>query len=94
MLHIVRLLMVVDGKKVVQETSMLNLTGIENNEVSSVRVHPGCTLELFKDHNNVGLLYSLTADDSFLWSNNDQVSSLSCTCQGMIFRTLKTDSKK
>ena len=81
-------------EKVIQETSMLDLTGNKNNEVSSVRVHPGCTLKLFNEHNNVGLLDSLTANVTFLSAYNDQVSSLSCTCQGMIFRTLKTDSKK
>ena len=68
----------------IQETSMLDLTGNENNEASSVRVHPGCTLKLFNEHNNVGLLDSLTADVDFLSTYNDQVSSLSCTCQGMI----------
>ena len=81
-------------EKVIQETNMLNLTGNENNEVSSVRVNPGCTLQLFDEHNNVGLLENHTADVSFLSAYNDRVSSLSCTCQGMIFRTLKTDSKK
>ena len=78
----------------IQETSMLDLTGNKNNDVSSVRVHPGCTLKLFNEHNNVGLLDSLTANVTFLSAYNDRVSSLSCTCQGMIFRTLKTDSKK
>ena len=81
-------------EKVIQETSMLDLTGNKNNEVSSVSVHPSCTLKLFNEHNNVGLLDSLTVDVRFLSAYNDQVSSLSCTCQGMIFRTLKTDSKK
>ena len=71
-------------EKVVGETSMLDLTGNENNHASSVRVKPGCHLKLFDDHNNVGLLYSLTADVSFLSAYNDQVSSLLCTCQGMI----------
>ena len=68
----------------IQETSMLDLTGNENNHASSVKVRPGCTLKLFKEHNIVGLLDSLTADVSFLEDYNDQVSSLSCTCQGMI----------
>ena len=78
----------------IQETSMLDLIGNKNNDVSSVRVHPGCTLKLFNEHNNVGLLDSLTGNVTFLSAYNDRVSSLSCTCQGMIFRTLKTDSKK
>ena len=69
-------------EKVIGETRMLDLTGNENNHASSVRVKPGCHLKLFGDHNNVGLLYSLTADVSFLSAYNDQVSSLSCTCQG------------
>ena len=69
-------------EKVVEETSMLDLTGDENNHASSVRVKPGCHLKLFKEHNDIGLLYSLAADDSFLSAYNDQVSSLSCTCQG------------
>ena len=66
----------------IQETSMLDLKGNENKEASFVRVHPGCTLKLFNEHNNVGLLDTLTADVSFLSDYNDQVSSLSCTCQG------------
>ena len=69
-------------EKVIQETSMLDLTGNENNQASSVRVYPGCTLKLFNEHNNGGLLYSLTAGVTFLSAYNDQVSSLSCTCQG------------
>ena len=64
------------------ETSQLDLTGNENNQASSVRVRPSCTLTLFEDHDNVGLLDSLTADVSLL-SYDDQVSSVSCTCQGM-----------
>ena len=64
------------------ETSQLDLTGKENDQASSVRVRPSCTLKLFEDHDNVGLLHSITADVSLL-SYNDQVSSLSCTCQGM-----------
>ena len=66
----------------VGEISQFDLTGYENDQATSVRVNPGCTLKLFKDHNNVGLLYSLTADVLFLSAYNDQVSSLSCTCQG------------
>ena len=79
----------------IQETSMLDLTGIENNEASSVRVYPGCTLKLFNEHNNVGLLDSLIADVSYLSAYNDQVSSLSCTCQGMItnINTFRTTDK-
>ena len=67
----------------IQETSNLGLTN-ENDQTSSVRVKPGCTLDLFRDYNNGVLLSSLTADVSFLSAYNDQVSSLSCTCQGMI----------
>ena len=73
-------------KKVVGETSQLNLRGNENNHASSAKVRPGCTLKLFKDYNNVGLLDSLTKDISFLSADkpyNNQVSSLSCTCQGI-----------
>ena len=73
----------------IQETSIVNLTGNENNEVSSVWVHPDCTLKLFSEHNNVGLLDSLIAYVSFLSDYNDQVSSLSCTCQGMIITHLE-----
>ena len=73
-------------EKVVGETSQLNLRGIENNHASSTRVRPGCTLKLFEDYNNVGLLDTLTKDVSFLSADkpyNDQVSSLSCSCQGI-----------
>ena len=66
----------------VGETSQLDLTGNENDQASSVKVKPSCTLTLFDDYNNVGMLDSLTTDVSLL-SHNDQVSSLSCTCQGM-----------
>ena len=69
-------------EKVVGETSQLDLTGIENDQASSVKVKPSCTLTLFQDNNNVGLVGSFTTDVSLL-SHNDQVSSLSCTCQGM-----------
>ena len=72
-------------EKVIQETSMLDLTGNENNEASSVRVHPGCNLNFFSEHNNVGPLGSTTNDVIHLSTHfADQVSSLSCTCQGMI----------
>ena len=56
----------------------------ENDEISSVKVRPGCTLKLFRDPNNVGLLDSLTTDADFLSGYNDQVSSFSCTYTGMI----------
>ena len=64
------------------ETSQLDLTGKENDQASSVRVRPSCTLKIFNYHDNVGLLQSITADVDLLYYN-DQVSSLSCTCQGM-----------
>ena len=67
----------------VGETSQLDLTENENDQASSVRVRPSCTLKLFNYHDNVGLLNSLTADVSLL-SYNDQVSSVSCTCQGKV----------
>ena len=69
-------------EKVVGETSQLNLTGNENDQVSSVKVRPNCTTTLFEGYNNGGHLDSLTTDVSLL-SHNDQVSSLSCTCLGM-----------
>ena len=65
----------------VGETSQLDLTN-ENDQTSSVKVRPGCTLTLFEYINSVGQLDSLTTDVSLL-SHNDKVSSLSCTCQGM-----------
>ena len=66
------------------ETSQLNLIN-ENDQTSSVKVQPGCTLKLFEHINKVGLLVTLTTDVSALsaLSHNDKVSSLSCTCQGM-----------
>ena len=69
-------------EKVVGETTQLDLTGNENDQLSSVRVRPGCTLDLFKHSNNDGFLVSLTGDVSYheLHDSNDQVSSLSCTC--------------
>ena len=66
----------------IAETSMLDLTGNENNDVSSVRVNPGCQLKLFYGHNNVGLMDSFIADFDFhnVSLINDRASSLSCTC--------------
>ena len=68
-------------EKVVGEISQLDLTN-ENDQTSSVKVRPGCTLTLFKHWHKVELLYSLTTDVSLL-GHNDQVSSLSCACSGM-----------
>ena len=81
----------------ITETNMRDLIGNDNDVVSSVRVYPGCTLKLFNEHDNVGLLDSFTTDVNFLgyparrrcgvgsgYRYNDQASSLSCTCQGMI----------
>ena len=66
-------------EKAVGETTQLDLTGNEEDELTSVRVRPGCTLNLFENYNNDGLLGSLTSDVSLV-NYNDQVSSLSCTC--------------
>ena len=62
----------------VGETSQLNLIN-ENDQTSSVKVRPGCTLKLFEHINKEGLLVTLKTDVSAL-SHNDKVSSLSCTC--------------
>ena len=71
------------------ETNWIDLTNENgNDQTSSVRVRPGCTLKLYKEYYNVGLLDSLTTDNSFLRSYDNEVSSLSCTCQGMIERVL------
>ena len=51
-----------------------------NEQTSSVRVKPGCVLNLYKNYNKVWLLDSLTADVSSLSAYNDKVSSLSCYC--------------
>ena len=73
----------------IAETSMLDLTGNENNDVTSVRVNPGCQLKLFDHHNNFELLDSFVANIDFSNENtnnaecsgfNDRASSLSCTC--------------
>ena len=75
-------------EKVVGETSRIDVTKEENDHISSVRVRPGCTLNLFENYIHDGkhvLLDSLTNDVSFLTHYEDEVSSLSCTCkQGMI----------
>ena len=63
----------------VGETTQLDLTGNEEDELTSVRVRPGCTLNLFENLYNEGLLGSLTSDVSLV-NYNDKVSSLSCTC--------------
>ena len=68
--------------KVVGAGSRLNLHSYLNDQTSSVRVRPGCTLKLFKNFNYGWLLGSLTYDVSALTAYNDQVSSLTCTCTG------------
>ena len=80
----------------IQETSHLDLSlwkffsicliscgTVWNDRASSARVKPGCTLNLFENHNNEKFIESLTSNASSL-KKNDKVSSLSCTCQGMI----------
>jgi hypothetical protein len=65
---------------VVGETTLLNLNTIQfEDKLTSVRVRPGCTLDLFDHWNNDGLLGSLTSNVSLV-NYNDKVSSLSCTC--------------
>ena len=71
--------------KVIGETTQLDLTEHEENELTSARVRQGCTLNLFKNSNNnwfLGSLISITSDVRYHpWhGHNDQVSSLSCTC--------------
>ena len=67
--------------KVIQETFIFTLLESNvNDQTSSVRVKPGCVLNLYKNKNKVWLLDSLTADVSDLSAYNDQVSSLSCYC--------------
>ena len=66
-------------EKVVGETSQLNLDGNEDDQLTSVRIRPGCTLDLFDNWNNDGFLGSLTSNVSLV-NYNDKVSSLSCTC--------------
>ena len=66
-------------EKVVGETSQLNLEGNEDDQLTSVIVRPHCTLDLFDNWNNDGLLGSLTSNVSLV-NYNDKVSSLSCTC--------------
>ena len=66
-------------EKVIGETSQLDLTGNENDQLTSVKVRPSCTLDLFKNSNNDWFLVSLTSDLIHV-DANDQVSSLSCTC--------------
>ena len=68
--------------KVVGAGSRLNLHSYLNDQTSSVRVRPGCTLKLFKHINYDWLLGSLTYDVSALTAYNDQASSLTCTCTG------------
>ena len=65
--------------KVVGETTQLNLDGNEDDQLTSVIVRPRCTLDLFDNWNNDGLLGSLTNNVSLV-NYNDKVSSLSCTC--------------
>ena len=70
--------------KVVGETTQLDLTENEEDELTSVKVRPGCTLHLFKNSNNDGTQESFIKDVNYHYLQvngfNDQVSSLSCTC--------------
>ena len=75
-----------NGEEVVVGEISHEIPTNKNDKTSSVRVKPGCTLKLFENSNNVGLLDTLTSDASFLSDRSrNKISSLSCTCKGMIF---------
>ena len=78
-----------NGEEVVVGEISHEIPTNKNDKTSSVRVKPGCTLKLFEHSNNVGLLGTFTSDVSFLsdlpTNSDNTVSSLSCTCKGMIF---------
>ena len=58
----------------------MNVESDWNDKVSSVKVTKGCTLKLFQNYDKDNLLITLSNDVDFLEAHNDQVSSLSCTC--------------
>ena len=55
-----------------------------NDQVSSVNVTKGCTLQLYQDFNKDGLLGTFTGEVDFSDDPaiNNQASSASCNCQG------------
>ena len=57
-----------------------------NDQVSSVNVSRGCTLELYQDFNKNDLLGTFTEDIDFSDDStiNNKASSASCSCIGKI----------
>ena len=69
-----------DWVKEIQEIFIKDMTGSLDNRVSSVKVKPGCVLNLYSEYKKNWLLDSLTADVSSLPDYDNEVSSLSCYC--------------
>ena len=67
---------------IIPETPGLDLSPSFNDQASSAIVTPGCILSLYQDFQEVNLLDTLTADTVFFDAYNDEVSSVTCTCQG------------
>ncbi len=54
-----------------------------NDQVSSVKVSPGCTLTMWEDVNKGGAHFTARHDHEYLGDNwNDRVSEAECTCPG------------
>lgn len=70
--------------------SQLNALGIRNNDVSSVRVPEGYTIEMFNNDNYSGTVVTKTADDDCLVNDsfNDQLTSIIVTKEPVEVATL------
>ena len=58
-------------------------TPSHNDAVTSIRVKDGCTLIAYKHINKGTLLEKFTSDVSLL-KDNDEISSFSCNCGGIV----------
>ena len=78
----------------VEVTSKGNL-GHRNDMVSSIKVMSGCTLKAYRDLHLQGLMFTATNDMRSLGSNNDLMSSYSCSCsKGKLFVPIATKGFK
>ena len=71
--------------KEVEPSEYVKLAGVDQNEVSSLRVDNGCKLNAFTNNTQNDLLFSTTTDIDRLGPKgyNDQMTGYSCICNGM-----------
>lgn len=69
------------------ETDHGSLSGTDkDNEATSIKVRPGCTLKGFDDDDLKNQIFNYTTDDEWLDAEkNDKLTSYICECQSKYF---------